>query len=75
MPRLPAEADTEKVIRVFERVGFKRDRRSGSHEILKRPGPLGTVSVKHPIMHVGLLKSCLRDAGMSTKEFLELYHK
>ena len=75
MAKLPTEARTEKVIRVFERVGFTRQGRSSdtSHERLKRSGPHGTVTVKHPTMRVGLLRSCIRDANMTTEEFLRLY--
>lgn len=74
---LPREAGTEKVIKVFEQVGFVRQgRKSGtSHERLKRPGPHGTVTVKHPTMRIGLLKRCLRDAGMTSEEFLRRYHE
>ena len=75
MPKLPRESDTERVIRVFEKVGFtRRGRKSGtSHEVLKRPGPSGTVTLTHPKVYIGVLKKCLRNAGLSREEFLQLY--
>lgn len=75
MAKLPTEAKAERVIKVFERVGFVRQgRKSGtSHEVLKRPGPRGTLSVRHPTLRKGLLRTLIRDAGMELQEFMELY--
>jgi len=75
MTSLPVESKTERVVRALERVGFVRQgRRKGtSHERLKRPGPKGTVVVKHPTMRIGLLKRCIRDAGMTNQQFIDLY--
>jgi predicted RNA binding protein YcfA (HicA-like mRNA interferase family) len=77
MPKLPRECDTERVIRVFEKIGFtRRGRKSGtSHEVLKRPGPVGTVTVAHPKVYIGVLKRCLRNAGLSRQEFLQLLNE
>lgn len=76
MAALPKVAKTARVVRAFAKAGFVPQGRKGtSHERLKRPGPQGTVTVRHPKMRLGLLKSCIRAAGMTTDEFMELYEK
>ncbi len=71
MPKLPSQKANE-VVRKLERAGFVRVRQRGSHLRMKR----GNLSVTVP-MHSGdlpatVLRSVLRQAQMSEKEFLEL---
>jgi predicted RNA binding protein YcfA (HicA-like mRNA interferase family) len=75
MAKLPPEVKTARAIKVFEKAGFVRQgRKSGtSHEVLKRPGPNGTITVRHSTMRIGLLRSLLRAAAMSRDEFLKNY--
>jgi predicted RNA binding protein YcfA (HicA-like mRNA interferase family) len=75
MARLPGAMDAEDAARVFEQVGFRRIRRKGSHEILQRPGFPLTITLVHPEMRVGLLKQCIRKAGMTNGQFMELYSR
>ena len=77
MPRLPTEAKTEKVIKAFALAGFVRQGRKagGSHERLKKPGHPLILTVRHPTMRIGLLKRCIRDAGTTVEEFMELYEQ
>ena len=77
MPRLPTEAQTEKVIKAFEHAGFVRQGRKagGSHERLKKPGHRLALTVRHPTMRTGLLRSLIRDANMTVDEFMGLYEQ
>ena len=74
MAKLPS-LTARKVVRALKRVGFVEDRQSGSHLVLMNtttgartvvPVHAGR-SIKEP-----LLRAILRDAGLSTGEFLAL---
>ncbi|MCS6902978.1 MAG: type II toxin-antitoxin system HicA family toxin [Candidatus Bipolaricaulota bacterium] len=62
------------VIRVLERLGFSLARQSGSHKIYKNyEGKRITVPYHaRKILHPKVLKSILRDAGLTMKRFQEL---
>ncbi len=74
MAKLPS-LTARKVVRALKRVGFVEDRQSGSHLMMIHPvtGARTVVpvhagrSIKEP-----LLRAILRDAGLSTGEFLAL---
>ena len=70
LPRVTA-ADA---LRALERAGFALARQSGSHRILKNAaGRRVTVPVHfRAILHPKLLKSILRDAGLTVAAFQEL---
>jgi len=70
LPRVTAE----EVIKVLERVGFSLARQSGSHRIYKnREGKRVTVPYHAgKVLHPKVLKSILRDAGLTVDEFKEL---
>ncbi len=68
--------DPLKVIKAFERAGWRRARTTGSHVILTKAGNPGTLSIpihKGKPIKQGLLRSQIRVAGMTVEEFLELY--
>jgi predicted RNA binding protein YcfA (HicA-like mRNA interferase family) len=64
----------EKAIRVLEQLGFVRVRQRGSHVVLKRSHPSGTVGCVvplHPELATGTLRGILKQAGVSPEEFVE----
>lgn len=59
------------VVRVFERLGWRVVRQSGSHVIMTKEGHLATLSVPdHREVAKGTLRSLIRAAGLSLEEFL-----
>ncbi len=68
--KLPRATATQ-VIKVLERAGFSFARQSGSHKIYKNiEGKRVTVPYHAgKILHPKLLKSILRDAGLTLEEF------
>jgi predicted RNA binding protein YcfA (HicA-like mRNA interferase family) len=70
LPRVTAE----EVIRVLERVGFSLTRQSGSHRIYRnREGKRVTVPYHAgKTLHPKVLKSILKDAGLTVERFEEL---
>ena len=73
MPVLPV-VNSAQLIRALERAGFEAVRQRGSHRRFRHPdGRMVTVPV-HGSSDVGrgLLRKILRDADMSTVDFLKL---
>lgn len=70
LPRVTAA----EVIRVLEREGFLLARQGGSHKIYKnQEGKRVTVPFHaRKIIHPRVLKSILRDAGLTVERFQEL---
>ncbi|SFM80242.1 type II toxin-antitoxin system HicA family toxin [Thermodesulforhabdus norvegica] len=64
----------EEVIRVLERVGFFLSRQSGSHRIYKNPDGKRVTVPYHAgkTLHPKVLKSILKDAGLTLERFKEL---
>ncbi len=59
------------VIKAFERLGWERERRRGSHIIMTKPGHLATLSIPdHPYVARGTLRGLIARAGLSAEEFL-----
>lgn len=73
MTRLPRVTAAE-VIGVLEKAGFSLARQSGSHKIYKNAaGRRVTVSFHAgKVLHPKLLKSILKDAGLSVEVFDEM---
>ncbi len=72
MPRLP-KVSGEETIRALERLGFNRIRQRGSHVILKKQtddGEVGCVVPLHSELAPGTLRSILRQAEVTTEEFI-----
>ncbi|QTA38519.1 type II toxin-antitoxin system HicA family toxin [Thermosipho ferrireducens] len=76
MPRLPRLTARE-IIPILESHGFILVRSSGSHRIYKNSeGKRVTVPFHSgKILHPKLLKSIIRDMGLTEKEFLKLLSK
>ena len=66
----------QRVIKAFEQAGWKNLGRYGKHFKLQKAGNLNVLSVpvhKGKPIKAGLLRSLLQKAGITEKEFLELY--
>ena len=68
MPKLPHVSGAE-IQRALERLGFNKVRQSGSHVVMKREGK-GCVVPMHSEVKVGTLAGLLRQAEVSSEEFL-----
>ncbi len=68
MPRLPRVSGAE-AVRAPERLGFTWVRQSGSHVIL-RNGVRGCVVPLHGELKVGTLAGVLRQAEVTTEDFV-----
>jgi predicted RNA binding protein YcfA (HicA-like mRNA interferase family) len=73
MPDLP-HLSGWKIIRALERLGFERARQRGSHVVMKKVTPGGTVGCVVPIhdeVAIGTLRSILKQAHLSPEEFMD----
>jgi predicted RNA binding protein YcfA (HicA-like mRNA interferase family) len=68
MPKLPRISGPE-IVRALQHLGFEVVRQRGSHIILRR-GASGCVVPNHREVKVGTLAGVLRQAGVSTEEFI-----
>ena len=68
-----APTDWRTLVRIFEADGFTRDRTTGSHVVLSRPGIARPVVIPK-YAHVGLdiIRNNMRTADMSRKRYFEL---
>ena len=73
MPKLPHVSGAD-ILRVLERLGFKKVRQSGSHVVLKREA-MGCVVPMHNEVKIGTLAGLLRQAEVSSEEFLQALRK
>ncbi len=68
MPRLPIVSGAE-IVRALERLGFVVARQRGSHIVMRR-GIAGCVVPNHREVKTGTLAGLLKQAGVSTDEFV-----
>jgi predicted RNA binding protein YcfA (HicA-like mRNA interferase family) len=70
----PALSDLplRKVIRALESAGFSYVRTKGSHAVYRNGEGRAVVVPQHGVVKRGTLASILRQAGLTTSEFLEL---
>ena len=73
MSKLPSTSARE-AIRVFERVGYERDRQRGSHVVLRHhDAPHRRLVVpEHKSLAKGTLRALIREAGLTVDEFISL---
>lgn len=74
MPNLPHLSGRE-VIRALEMLGFIQARQRGSHVVMKKStteGSVGCVVPMHKEVAIGTLHSILKQARVSTEEFLNV---
>ena len=69
MPKLPVISAVE-AIKALERLGFTVVRQRGSHMVLRR-GSSGCVVPNHRELKVGTLSGVLKQAGVSSDEFIK----
>jgi predicted RNA binding protein YcfA (HicA-like mRNA interferase family) len=73
-PKLPVVSG-QKVVRALERIGYRVVRQRGSHIRLRdetEPSHLPVTVPDHRTVKPGLLRKILRDAGLTTEEFIAL---
>ena len=70
-PRLPVVAGAD-VIQALGRAGFDKISQRGSHVKLRNAGGRTAIVPLHRELAPGTLRSVLRQAGLSTDEFVEL---
>ena len=74
MPPLPIISGKQ-IVKAFEKDGWIFDRQHGSHMILTNPGMQSTLSVpNHKEIGRGLLKTLIKDSGLSIQEFINLLY-
>ena len=74
MPNLPHLSGKE-IIRALERLGFVQARQRGSHVVMKKSTPEGSVGCVvhlHGEMAIGTLHSILKQAKVSRDEFIKV---
>ena len=74
MPRIP-RITGDQAVAAFEKAGFRVDRITGSHHIMKRDGHRDRLSIpahKGKTVGLGLLKSQIVAAGLTIERFIEL---
>jgi predicted RNA binding protein YcfA (HicA-like mRNA interferase family) len=68
--KLPVISGKE-AVKAFTKAGWRLDRISGSHAVMRKDGSEVTLSVPlHPEMRKGLLHSLIKDAAIDLDEFL-----
>jgi predicted RNA binding protein YcfA (HicA-like mRNA interferase family) len=71
MPPFPVLSGPE-VVNVFEKLGWRSARQSGSHIIMTKPGEIASLSIpKHREVARGTLRSLIRAANLTVDEFIE----
>jgi predicted RNA binding protein YcfA (HicA-like mRNA interferase family) len=73
LPKIPP-IDSNRLIKILERQGFKVIRQKGSHVILINDKKTRIVVPMHPgkDLKPGLTRTILREAGISREKFLKL---
>jgi predicted RNA binding protein YcfA (HicA-like mRNA interferase family) len=78
MPRFPVDAPKAKVVKAFERLGF-RVIREGAHIAMVRENPNGTrtplTMPNHRHIKASTLRTICTQAGISRHDFLEAYEQ
>jgi len=69
MPSLPRVSGAQ-TIRALEKLGFVVARQRGSHVVLRR-GANGCVVPNHRELKTGTLAGVLKQAGITTEQFIE----
>jgi predicted RNA binding protein YcfA (HicA-like mRNA interferase family) len=67
-----ADLPVRKVTRVLESLGFIHIRTKGSHAVYRQPDGRAAVVPLHGTVKRGTLASIIRQAGLTTAEFLDL---
>ena len=67
---------SRRVIRAFQRAGWRVARRKGSHVHLRKEGNpnILTIPVHGKRLKKGLVRKLINKAGLAVEEFLDYYH-
>jgi len=71
MPELPHVSGNNSII-IFESLGFKIVRQRVSHVVLRKNNK-GCVIPIHKELAIGTLRSAIKQAGITTEEFIKAY--
>ncbi len=71
MTRLPVISGDD-FIKVMHKIGYVWDHTEGSHMILLHPSGYRLSVPRHKELGRGLLRSLIRDSGLSSEEFIRL---
>jgi predicted RNA binding protein YcfA (HicA-like mRNA interferase family) len=78
MPKFPVDALKNKVIRAFERLGFRLVR-EGNHISMERANPDGTrtpmTMPNHRTIKGSTLRAIISQAGISREDFMRVYEE
>ena len=73
MSRL-APTDWRTLVRIFEADGFTRDRTTGSHVVLSKPGIARPVIIpRYALVGLDIIKNNMRTAGMPRERYFKLF--
>ena len=61
---------SKEVVKILQKNGFKIDRQSGTHVILKKDAKTVVVPVHHETMPIGTLKSIEKQADLKFKDLV-----
>lgn len=65
-----------RLVRIFEAVGFRRDRQRGSHIVMVKDGVSRPVVIPRVNdVKVAVIRSNMRTAGMTLEKYFELLEK
>jgi len=78
MPKFPVDAPLDKVIKVFEQLGFQLVR-EGNHIAMVRTNSDGTTTPltmpNHRTLKSSTLRTILNQSGITRDEFLKVYER
>ena len=73
MTKLPRDISGTDCVRALEKAGFKVTGGRGSHVTMKRDDPAArTVVPMHKSIKTGMLRTIIRQAGLTVEEFVAL---
>jgi len=71
MPKIP-QISGKNLVKVLEKIGYFVVRQKGSHIRMRHESRWPITVPNHKVLGIGLLRKILRDAELTTEEFLKL---